>query len=101
MRPHCFARIIGNTAWVHRNTDFRFTVMVRSKSSSVRSSTPLTIAMPALLTRMSIGASSDFARSTILATASACETSADIATARPPLSPMVLASASASAVRSR
>ena len=57
MRPHLRARIAGSTACVHRNADFRLTAMVRSKSSSVRSSTPRTIAMPALLTRISIGPS--------------------------------------------
>ena len=34
MRPHLRARMPGTTAWVQRNTDFRFTAMVRSKSSS-------------------------------------------------------------------
>jgi len=42
--------------------------MVRSKSSSVRSSTPRVMAMPALLTRMSIGPSPPVTRSTIPAT---------------------------------
>ena len=39
MRPHWRVRMPGITAWVHRKTDFRFTAMVRSKSSSVSSST--------------------------------------------------------------
>ena len=78
MRPHFRVRIIGSTACVQRNADLRLTVMVRSKSSSVRSSTPLTIAIPALLTRMSIEPSSDSARSTRPATAAASETSAAI-----------------------
>jgi hypothetical protein len=49
------ARIAGSTARVQRNADFRFTRMVRSKSLSLSSSMPRTIAMPALLTRISIG----------------------------------------------
>jgi hypothetical protein len=28
MRPHCLARIIGNTACVHRKTDFRLSAIV-------------------------------------------------------------------------
>ena len=42
---------------MQRNTDFRLTAMVSSKSASVRSSMPRISAMPALLIRMSIGPS--------------------------------------------
>ena len=83
MRPHWRARIAGSTAWVHRKADFRLTTMVRSKSSSERSSTPRTIAMPALLTRMSTGPRACATCSTIAATAAACDTSAATAIARP------------------
>ena len=61
MRPHFFARIPGSTACVQRKADFKLTAIVTSKSLSVRSSMPRTIARPALLTRMSIGPSADAA----------------------------------------
>ena len=62
---------------------------------------PRTIAMPALLTRMSIPPSAEVTCSTIFATAAACDTSAAIAIARPPLRLISATTASASPARSR
>jgi hypothetical protein len=76
IRPHFLARIIGKTARVHKKTDFRLVPIVLSKSASERSSIPRVIAMPALLINMSIVSSSELTASTILVTASPCETSA-------------------------
>ena len=80
IRPQRRARMPGRTASVHRNADFRFTAIPRSKSSS---RTPL-IAIPALFTKTSIGPSSPATRATISLTCALMETSARAAIARPP-----------------
>jgi hypothetical protein len=80
IRPQWRARMPGKTASAHRNADFRFTAIPRSKSSS---RTPL-IAMPALFTKTSTGPISPAARATISATCVLMETSARTAIACPP-----------------
>jgi hypothetical protein len=73
--------------------------IVRSKSSSVRSSSPRTVATPALLIRTPIDPSSAATCRTIASTAGRLETSAPTAIARRP--PARMLSTTSAACRSR
>jgi len=101
MRPHLRSRMPGITACVHRNTDFRLTAMVRSKSASVSVSTVRTRPMPALFTSTSTGPSACSVSAIIRATSTAWDTSARTAMALPPLSRISFTTLSAAAVCSR
>lgn len=99
IQPHRTARIPGSTVSVTRNTDLRLTASCSSQSCSVIWSRGCGRAIPALFTRMATGPSASVARSTILATSLAIDTSAWMVMAWPPILMISVQTASASVVR--
>src|SRR5262245_32837922 len=89
IRPARRSMKCGAMALQHRKTDFRFTAYVRSQSSSLLfvNGMPGEEAMPALLTRMSMGPSSARTRSSAAWTSVALVTSQRMASALRPSLP--------------